>query len=590
MNKSKDLKKLETNFPFDTNKPLNEYPRPDLRRDSFLNLNGSWDFKFFSNHNIFIEYDKKITVPYPVESDLSGIGERVPDGMKMGYRKEFFFPEGFIKDKTILHFGGVDAICDVYFNRNFMFHHEGGYTPFSIDVTRFLRPNRNEIVVIVTDETSSNYPIGKQKKKNGGIWYTPVSGIWQTVWMESVNFEYVRGIKYTPNVDNKEITISLDVETITSNIEKEITISYKGKVINKTKTELDEVTIQLEKLYLWSPDSPNLYNVEVNMAGDVFTSYFGMRKYEVREVDGKEKVFLNNKPFFFHGLLDQGWYPDGLYTPKSYDVYRYELKKIKELGFNTLRKHIKIEPMIWYYLCDTIGIAVWQDFVNVGDYKMLSDSIMPLLNSRKRKYFGKKVPEVAKESFVFHVEETVKALYNYPSIALWTVFNEGWGEFDLKKTTTMVKTLDSSRLVDSASGWFYRDDENDFDSHHIYFKKLDFEKKPLKATLNHKKPLIISEFGGYSLKIPNHVFDDSREFGYKKMDSMEEFNEAFKNLYEKEIIANLDKGIVATIYTQLSDVEEEINGILTYDRKVCKLNKDLAMDISNRLRPSAKKG
>ena len=589
MVKNKELKNLETDFSFDKNKPLNEYPRPMLKRDSFLNLNGIWDFKFLDNQNIFIQYDKKIVGPYAVESILSDIGERVPEGKKLCYRKEFFFPEGFLKDKTILNFGAVDAVCDVYFNRNFMYHHVGGYTPFSIDVTRFLRPNRNEIVVVVTDETSSDYPIGKQKKKNGGIWYTPVSGIWQTVWLESVNFEYIKAIKYTSNIDTKEINMNFDVSTVSGNLEKEISISYKGKLINKIKTTDDDVTIQLDKLYLWSPDNPNLYDVEVSMSGDVVTSYFGMRKYEAKDVDGKMRLFLNNKQIYFHGLLDQGWYHDGLYTPKSYDVYRYELKKVKELGFNTLRKHIKIEPEIWYYLCDTMGIVVWQDFVNVGEYKMFSDSVLPLLNSRKKKYFGKKVRDNVKENFIYHVEEVIRTLYNYPSIALWTIFNEGWGEFDLKKTTKMVKELDDTRFIDSASGWFYRDDENDFDSHHIYFKKLNFDKKPLKATLSHNKPLIISEFGGYSLKIPNHVYDDNKEFGYKKFDNLDEFNKAFLDLYENEIIANIDKGISGSIYTQLTDVEEEINGIMTYDRKVCKLNKDLAMDISNRLRPNTKK-
>ena len=587
---NKDFKKLDTNFSFDRLMPLNEYPRPQLKRDSFFNLNGVWDFKVFNDHNIFINYDKKIIVPYPMESALSEVGERLPEGKKIGYRRDFFFPEGFLKDKTFLHFGAVDQVCDVYFNRNFMFHHEGGYTPITIDVTKFLRPNRNEIVVIVFDNVDTSYPIGKQKKKNGGIWYTPVSGIWQTVWMESVNYEFIRGIKYRTNIDTKEVTMEFDVDTVTGNLEKEIIISYKGKVINKVKTNQDEITISLDKLYLWSSDSPNLYDVEVSMAGDKVTSYFGMRKLSQVLMDGKKQLYLNNKPFFFHGLLDQGWYPDGLYTPKSYDVYRFELAKIKELGFNTLRKHIKIEPAIWYYLCDTMGIIVWQDFVNVGDYKMLSDSVLPLLNSRKRKLFGKKVSEKAKESFIFHVEETVKALYNNPSIVLWTIFNEGWGEFDIKKTTEMVRDLDDTRFIDSASGWFYRDDENDFDSHHIYFKKIDFNKKPLKGTLISDKPLIISEFGGYSYKVANHVYDDSHEFGYKKFESLDDFNKAFKELYENEIIANLDKGISGTIYTQLSDVEEEINGILTYDRKVCKLDRDLAMDISNRLRRTSQKG
>ena len=236
-----------------------------------------------------------------------------------------------------------------------------------------------------------------------------------------------------------------------------------------------------------------------------------------------------------------------------------------------------------------MGMIVWQDFVNVGDYKMLSDSIFPFLNKRNNKVFGKKMKEKAKESFIFHVEEAIAALENYPCICLWTIFNEGWGEFDIKKMTQMVRDLDDTRFIDSASGWFYHDDENDFDSHHIYFKKLDFTKKPLKATIGKEKPLIISEFGGYNYKVPNHVYDNEHEFGYRKFDSLEEFNKAFKDLYENEVIANMKYGISGTIYTQLTDVEEEVNGILTYDRKVCKLDKDIAMNISNRLRRNAGK-
>lgn len=587
---NKDIKVLDTDFPFNKELPLNEYPRPQLKRNSFLNLNGIWDFKLFNDHNIFINYDRKIVVPYPIESALSGVEEEIDEGLKIGYRKEFFFPEGFIKDKTLLHFGAVDQVCDVYYNRNFVCHHEGGYTPFTIDVTKFLRPNRNEVVVIVKDDLENIYPTGKQKKKNGGIWYTPVSGIWQTVWMESVNFEYLQNIKYTPNIDNKEIKMEFTVDSIEETIEKEIIISYKGKLLKKVKTDLNEITIPLEKLYLWSPDTPNLYDVIINVAEDEVSSYFAMRKYSVEDIEGQKLLMLNNKPYFFHGLLDQGWYPDGLYTPKSYDVYRYELSTIKELGFNTLRKHIKIEPLIWYNLCDTMGIIVWQDLVNVGEYSFLKDTALPTIGKQKSKLFGFKVAKIAQDNFVIHMNEVVNHLYNVPSIALWTIFNEGWGQFDTVANRERLKALDNTRFIDSASGWFYKDGENDLDSFHIYFKKIDFEKHPNKKYAGaSNRPIIISEFGGYAYKVVGHVYDDNHEYGYRKIDTLENFNKAFKELYENEIIGNLDKGISASIYTQVSDVEEEINGILTYDRKVCKLDKDMAMDISNRLRRNAGK-
>ena len=579
----KVVNELETNFDFDRNCPLNEYPRPQLRRNSFYNLNGQWQYKIFSDSNIFINYNDKIIVPYPIESALSEVEKRLEFGQKIGYKKEFTLPKHFVKDKTILHFGAVDQVCDVYFNRNFVMHHEDGYTPFSIDVTRLLK-ERNEIVVIVSDNLDNNYPYGKQKNKNGGMWYTPVSGIWQTVWLESVNFEYIKNITYQTDIDSGQVVIDFDVETIIEDLKKEVTVSFDNEVVYKGFTKDNQIVFKLDNIKLWSPEEPNLYQVKIKMSEDVVFSYFGMRKFSVIVKDNHKYLALNNKRYFFHGLLDQGYYPDGLYTPKSYDTYRYELQVAKDLGFNTLRKHIKVEPAIWYYLCDTMGIIVWQDFVNNGKYSFLCDTALPTIGNRTRRFLGYHRSNKAKMIFESHMENVVKKLKNHPSIALWTIFNEGWGQHDTIKLTKKLKKLDNTRFIDSASGWFYRKNENNIDSIHWYFKRLDFTNKKLTKFIGaYFKPLIISEFGGYSYRVAGHYYNDNHEYGYKKFTTIEEFTTAFEELYRRDIIDNLDCGISGSIYTQLSDVEDETNGLLTYDRKVCKLNKEVAVEIRNKI-------
>lgn len=571
---------LETNYNLDLNKVLDEYPRPQLKRDSFINLNGKWDFKIFKDDDLFNNFNEKIVVPFPVESSLSGIERRVEIDERMGYRKVFTLNRAFIKDTVYLHFGAVDQVCDVYLNREFVCHHEGGYLPFKVNITKELK-DENELIVIALDTLDTKYPTGKQKKNNGGIWYTPVSGIWQTVWLESVPTNHIEDVKFKPDIDSNAINIEIKANKPCQN--KNIKVLYQDKIISEVNTNLDQINITLDDVHLWSPDDPNLYDVIITLDNDIVYSYFGMRKFSYVMRNNRKVMALNNKPFFFHGLLDQGWYPDGLYTVKSYDVYRDELKTLKKLGFNTLRKHIKIEPLIWYYLCDKMGIVVWQDMVNVGEYSFIKDSVMPILGKRDSKLFGNKVFNDAKENFVKAMDETVSVLYNSPSIALWTIFNEGWGEFDPKEMNEKLKTLDNTRFIDSASGWFYKEDENDLESHHIYFTKIDFNKKPLKKAQKNDKPIIISECGGFIYRVPGHIFKEDKEFGYKKFTTLDEYNNAFLHLYENEIISNLDKGLSGSIYTQVSDVEEELNGLFTYDRKVLKLNKDIALTIKRKI-------
>lgn len=571
---------LETDFVFNEELPLDEYPRPQLKRDSFINLNGKWEFKTFTDDNYFDNFNEEIIVPYPMESKLSGINRRLEDKERIAYRKVFKLDKSIMKDIIFLHFGAVDQICDVYLNRTKVSHHEGGYLPFKIDITKYLK-DENELVVIVKDELDTTYPTGKQKKNNGGIWYTPVSGIWQTVWLESVDKNYLDKVIYKPDIDNK--IINMEFICNENNLNKKIKIFFDNKLLNEINTNEDKISLTLDELYLWSPESANMYDVTIEIDKDKVESYFAMRKFSYLEKNGKVVMALNNKPYFFHGLLDQGWYPDGLYTVRNYDVYRFELEKIKELGFNTLRKHIKIEPLIWYHLCDKLGIVVWQDMVNVGEYSFIKDSVMPILGKRDSKLFGSSVESQAEMHFTEYMKDTIDLLYNVPSIALWTIFNEGWGEFDPKGQMEIAKSLDDTRFFDSASGWFYKKDENDLESHHIYFQKIDFNKKPLKQALKTKKPIVISECGGFLYKVEGHNFTEKRDFGYRRFKTLDEYNASFLKLYEEEIIKGIEYGLSASIYTQVSDVEEELNGLMTYDRKVVKLNKDIALKVKNEI-------
>ena len=531
--------------------PLLEYPRPQMVRDSYINLNGKWKFAVSTKDSIEQIFKDEILVPYTIESYLSGINMRIPDKYYLIYLKEFSIQKDFIKDITILHFGAVDQICDIYLNDKKIFHHEGGYLPFQIEL-RNLELN-NKLYVVVEDTNSYDYPTGKQRKKRGGIWYTPISGIWQTVWLESVSFDHIKDFRITPNIDLNKVSFSID----SNSYSVEVTILDKGKVIAK-ETCINEIDIKIENPHLWTPEDPYLYYVILKSENDTVKTYFAMRKFSLSE----DKFLLNNKPYFINGLLDQGYFSDGIYTPASYDLYKDDILTMKSLGFNTLRKHIKIEPLMFYYYCDTLGMIVFQDMVNLGEYSFYKDTLLPLLG--KKKLPSVNVNYSQQETFISHSKATISYLYNVPSIAYYTIFNEGWGQFDGDKLYDILKELDPTRIYDSTSGW-YRQSKSDVASYHIYFKPLKINKET--------KPIFISEFGGYSYKDIDHSFNLSKTFGYKKFKTLEEFNDAFIRLYKEEVIPLKDK-IAGVIYTQVSDVEDETNGLLTYDRKVLKVNKD----------------
>lgn len=520
------------------------YPRPSLVRDSFFSLNGEWEL-LCEGENF------KINVPYPPESLLSGVNKVFKDGTPLVYKKSFNLPNGFAREKTILHFGAVDGACSVYLNGTLLGAHVGGYDNFSFDITDKLL-SENEIRVEVVDKLKGFvYPYGKQSYKRGGMWYTPVSGIWQSVWLESVSNEYIKGIK----IDTKNNTAKIRFDGISSG-----EVFLDGKcfpIINGA------CKITIEEPIYWSPENPHLYYFTAKCVGDEIKSYFALRDLEIKEIDGVSRLCLNGEPYFFNGVLDQGYFSDGIFTPASPKEYENDILAMKKLGFNTLRKHIKVEPDEFYYQCDKLGMVVFQDMVNNGKYSFIRDTAMPTVLSKKCPSCLMKRTKAQKEAFLDCMEKTVNQLYNHPSICYWTIFNEGWGQFESDRAYFLLKELDSSRFIDSTSGWF-KGKESDVESLHIYFKRVKIKKS--------ERPIVLSEFGGYSYKEAGHVANEKDTYGYKFFKDREKFEDAVITLYKNEVIPLIPKGLCGAIYTQLSDVEDETNGFLTYDRKVLKVD------------------
>ena len=542
--------------------PWNVYPRPLMKRDSFLCLNGEWDFAV-NNFEEPARYDRKITVPFCPESLLSGVGEVFSEEKTLWYRREFTLPEGFLRGRVLLHFGAVDQVCEVFINGMKVGEHIGGYEAFSFDITDELE-DENTITVKVRDNLSDFIlPYGKQKRNRGGMWYTPVSGIWQTVWLESVPEKYIKGVKIDSDLEGATITF----DGIESGI-----VQLDGK---EYKIENSKATLSPELKEYWTPENPKLYNFTVCAGEDKIESYFALRTISAQEHNGKKRLCLNGRPYFFHGILDQGYWSDGLFTPASYECYEKDIKMLKSLGFNMLRKHIKIEPQLFYYDCDRLGIAVFQDMVNNSDYSFLRDTALPTVHLLRRNDKRLHKNKESRAAFIKGMESTVKSLYSHPSIVEWTIFNEGWGQFCADDMYDKLKRLDSSRLVDSASGWFLAN-KNDFESRHIYFRKL--------RAVKSDKPYFLSEFGGYAYAVKNHIFNPNRSFGYANCKTREDFVKKLRNLYLREVIPLVRKGLCATVYTQVSDVEDEINGITTYDRAELKIKPEEFTDISEQLK------
>ena len=551
--------------------PLTDYPRPQFRRDSYKCLNGYWDYKIDKNGVYPASFDGKILVPYSPEASLSEVNHILQPDEYLFYRLVFKLDDFEIKDKVFLHFLGVDQICDVYLNEHHLGHHEGGFLPFSFEIKQYLE-KENTLVVRVQDLTDTSYlSRGKQKLKHGGIWYTPSSGIYFPVFLESVPKEYVESVKYTPDVDNNEIIINVKS---TSN-KCLITILDKEQEIECNK----DIHIKLDNPILWSPSNPYLYETTIKVGKDVVHSYFAMRKISIdKDINNIPRLMLNNEPIFMKGVLDQGYYKDGLLTPASYDDYINDIELVKSLGFNTIRKHIKIEIPRWYYECDKRGIIVWQDFVNGGTSYKFSTIAFPLITGHHKNDHNyikfSRLDENGRKQALDEFKQTINYLYNSPSIVLWTIFNEGWGQFDSEMVLKEMKKLDSTRLYDHASGW-HDQGIGDIKSMHVYFKKVKLPKKE-------ERCIILSEFGGLVLPIEGHRIKGNSV--YYKCKSKEDFLNRYKEMIKRDVVSNIPLGLSASIYTQLSDVEEETNGFITYDREVIKVDTKDIKEINDEIR------
>lgn len=551
--------------------PLKEYPRMQFKRNSFFNLNGLWDMEITKNKTELLTFPDKIMVPYPLESTLSGKAVFLPKKHFLNYQKKFVLPEEFLKDITYLHFGAVDQKCEVYLNGIFLGSNEGGYFPFTFDVTKVITLE-NTLKVIVSDDQNEQTKLafGKQSTKRGGMWYTEVTGIWQTVWLESVPLNHFQDIKITPDIDKESISFEIKM---TGNPTGELIIRQDNNSTLKFHFSTAAFSVKIPTPHLWSPTDPYLYYFTLDNGIDRIDSYFAMRKFSVGINNDLPCLMLNNEPYFYNGLLDQGYFHDGIYTPSSYQKIEDDILLMKDLGYNTLRKHIKIEPLYWYYLCDKIGMIVWQDMVNSGAYSFFTDTASPTFGFKSKKDTKKPMNETFKKEVI----KTINLLYNSPSIALWTIFNEGWGQHQSKYYYDLIMKIDKTRLIDHASGW--SDQKiSDVNSIHIYFKKVTLKNN----FKNDKRPLVLSEFGGYSYKVPNHSFNINKTYGYRFFSKQEKFEDFFVSLYEKEIIPLIDSGLSAAIYTQVSDVEDETNGLVTYDREVLKVNKDRIKKVMDR--------
>ena len=556
--------------------PLSEYPRPQLKRDSYICLNGYWEYAIRGIESIPRDFDGQILVPYSPEVEKSGVNKTLLPNQYLFYRLNYQIPKEFIKDKVILHFGAVDQIAEVFINGQFAVKHIGGFLPFSIDIKPFLKDNNVEIVLRVMDTTNSSYhSSGKQALKPEGIWYKPQSGIYMPVWMESVKVGYIEKIKITPDIDNNTVNIrftsSLDSAKLVLN-SKEIDI----------KANQDNI-IQIDNPILWSPENPHLYEFKIINDVDEVESYFAMRKVSlIKDEKNRLLIALNNKPYFMKGVLDQGYYQDGLLTPNSDEDYINDIMLVKNLGFNVSRKHIKIESLRWYYHCDRLGLLVWQDFVNgCTKYDFWLNQV-PLfvrykINDHRYKKFFRENEEGRKEAYQEFLD-TIDLLYKSPCIVLWTIFNEAWGQFDAKEMYEKLKVVDPTRLYDHASGW-HDQGSSDVKSMHIYKWKV---KVPSKRKIKNRA-FICSECGAYILDKRLKEAKKKEGFIYLLFNNKEDFQKEYIRFINEEIIPAKKNGMSAFIYTQLSDVEEEMNGFVSYDRKEIKVDPDIIKQINDKI-------
>ena len=555
----------------DKDNVLPEYPRPQMRRTSFINLNGLWDYAFTAaGERQPDKWDGKILVPFSPECELSGVGRVLSPDEYLWYRRDWAKPDFAEGDRVILHFGAVDQSCTVYINGLRAFRHRGGYLPFEFDATGFLSRDVNEISLSVRDVSDTSYHSrGKQRLKRGGIWYTPQSGIWQTVWAECIPHDCIRHLHITPDFDKACVNVRADT----------VGDSRAYAIFDGRQYQLP-ASIPVPDFEPWSPENPKLYDFTVTCGEDRVESYFAMRKFSVEaDSEGVKRLFLNGRPYFHNGLLDQGYWSDGMYTAPSDEALIFDIQTAKDMGFNMLRKHIKIEPLRWYYHCDRLGMLVWQDMINGGGaYKLLTVSA-PLFTHRHhsdRNYrrFARTDAD-GRAAYYTELSEIVRQLYNCPCIVMWVPFNEGWGQFDALDMANELKKLDPTRFIDHASGWQDQGYE-EMKSRHIYFRPVKLK--------NDGRALALTEYGGYILAVDGHRWTD-KVFGYRICRNSAALAHDYEKLMLGQVLPHIRKeGLTAAVYTQITDVEEELNGLMTYDREVLKIPEETLREINAALR------
>ena len=558
-----------------------EYPRPQMAREDWLNLNGLWDYAIRSKDvnsidEIFIDqFDGKILVPFCVESALSGVQKYVGKDNVLWYQREFEVPKSWKGKRVILHFGAVDWKCDVWVNDIKVGSHTGGYTPFSMDITQVLKKKGNVLKVRVWDPTDQGeQPCGKQHVRPHGIWYTPVTGIWQTVWLEPVNENHIVDLKIVPDIDNHTVYVTPQIAYASADNMVRIDIKMGSDLAVASEQSINEETIEVpfytNKIDLWTPDNPFLYNIDVflykdNKIVDHVTSYFAMRKFSTeKDENGIVRLMLNNEPIFMFGPLDQGWWCDGLYTAPCDEALKYDIQKTKDFGFNMIRKHVKVEPARWYYWCDKLGIIVWQDMPSGGKGPgWVTD-----------RYFEGSLSERTPESEVTYKKEwkeIIDYLYSVPSIGVWVPFNESWGQFKTPEIVEWTKSYDPSRIVNPASGGNHYPVGDILDIHNYPDPEMYFY-EPERVT-------VLGEYGGIGRKIEGHTWVKDQGWGYVEYDTEEKVTDTYVE-YANELLELIPQGFSAAVYTQTTDCEVELNGLMTYDREVVKLNEERIREIN----------